>query len=364
MKYIVYLTTNKINNKIYIGVHKTEIVEFDDYLGCGAFANSPKTYNKGKTPFHSAILKYGPKNFYRTTLKEFDNKSDALSLERDLVNEDFIKRVDTYNIYLGGGDPPLLSKKIYQYDINGNFIKKWDSIKSITTFYNCNKDRITMVIHDRRSFKNCFWSYEHLDNIDLSNYRISFHEGTIKQFSKYGVLLNEFNSLEDISIKLDVDKRRVSNAICDGRLLMDCFFTKNDDIDILMANKNNRQLNLKKKIYRYSIDGIFEKEYDTMESAMKELKIKFSLMSRSLKNNGIIKGYRWSFDKKEKLDVKSKNIKATPIDQYSINGEFVKSWNTMYECRKEFPSLLKVLKGDIKQTKGFVFKYKEVKDIV
>ena len=52
LKYIVYLTTNKINNKIYIGVHKTDPTQFDGYIGCGAYINKPNTYNKGKTHLH------------------------------------------------------------------------------------------------------------------------------------------------------------------------------------------------------------------------------------------------------------------------------------------------------------------------
>ena len=64
MKYIVYQTTNKINKKIYIGVHETEDPNiFDGYLGCGANINKPSSYNKGKTHLHNAILKYGTSAF-------------------------------------------------------------------------------------------------------------------------------------------------------------------------------------------------------------------------------------------------------------------------------------------------------------
>lgn len=52
MKYIVYCTTNLINKKIYIGQHLTKNPDkFDEYLGCGVYANRPSTYNKPKTAF-------------------------------------------------------------------------------------------------------------------------------------------------------------------------------------------------------------------------------------------------------------------------------------------------------------------------
>ena len=40
MEYIVYLTNNIINNKIYVGVHKTEDSNiFDGYYGNGLIIN-------------------------------------------------------------------------------------------------------------------------------------------------------------------------------------------------------------------------------------------------------------------------------------------------------------------------------------
>lgn len=47
MKYIVYITINTKNNKMYIGVHSTEDPTlFDGYIGCGVNIFAPSTYKK------------------------------------------------------------------------------------------------------------------------------------------------------------------------------------------------------------------------------------------------------------------------------------------------------------------------------
>lgn len=103
MKYIVYQTTCVINNKIYIGVHATMDPDiFDGYLGCGVYTNRPSTYSRPNTPFKCAVKKYGIKKFIRTTIQIFDTEEAAYKLEEVLVNEEFVKREDTYNLALGG----------------------------------------------------------------------------------------------------------------------------------------------------------------------------------------------------------------------------------------------------------------------
>ena len=116
-KYIVYKTTNLINNKIYIGVHRTNIDTDDGYIGCGL----SKTHT-------NRFKKYGASNFIRETLFEFDDtesgKIQAYKKEAELVNRDFLKRKDVYNMCLGGKVPSsIYEKQVCQYELDGTFIK-------------------------------------------------------------------------------------------------------------------------------------------------------------------------------------------------------------------------------------------------
>ena len=91
MGYFVYKTTNVKNGKIYIGVHRGDVD--DGYLGSGKLIKQ-------------AIKKHGVESFVREILFEYERLEDALLKESEIVNPDFIKRPDVYNLVVGGGMPP------------------------------------------------------------------------------------------------------------------------------------------------------------------------------------------------------------------------------------------------------------------
>ena len=82
---ILYRTENKLNGKFYYGVH---CGNNPDYLGSGVALNK-------------AIAKHGRENFVRRTIFQ-GTEDECFELERIMVDVDFIKRSDNYNICEGG----------------------------------------------------------------------------------------------------------------------------------------------------------------------------------------------------------------------------------------------------------------------
>lgn len=86
--YLVYLITNTVDKKIYIGKHETYDPN-DDYMGSG-------------TMLKRAQAKYGIDKFTKTILADFDERWSMDNMEATIVDEEFVKRKDTYNITVGG----------------------------------------------------------------------------------------------------------------------------------------------------------------------------------------------------------------------------------------------------------------------
>ena len=140
-------------------------------------------------PFHKAIRKYGWDSFkyevLYTVISENFNKIRNILNEKEIYYIGLYKSFERgYNCTIGGASKKIelsgsnvnrrlteehknklkksVSKKIWQFDMEGNFIKEWDSAAEASRFYNKNCDsRIISCCRGRN--KSCIgfqWQYK------------------------------------------------------------------------------------------------------------------------------------------------------------------------------------------------------------
>jgi len=168
MYYTVYQITNTVNNKIYIGAHKTNDLT-DDYFGSGKHLGY-------------AIAKYGIKNFQKSILFTFNTAEEMYAKEKELVSREFVLREDTYNIKVGGfggwdhvdNTNRMLSEethkkmsasaKVRQTGETNSFYGKKHSLESLNKIGKASKDRGKAVYNKRMidgNHPNSFGSCPH-----------------------------------------------------------------------------------------------------------------------------------------------------------------------------------------------------------
>ena len=247
--HFTYQTKNLVNGKTYVGVHSTENLN-DGYIGSGKLLKQ-------------AVKKYGKHNFTREILSFFDSKEEAYNEETYLVDNKWVLNENTYNLCIGGEGgikvdvpwnkgkklPPLTQEhrkkvseslkgydapwkklpksaesnkkrsdscphksKVYQYDLDGNFIMMHDSVTSCAKYHSKDKSYVTNVLSGkkrscngfqlRREYKDCIEPYirrNHLNNI--------------YQYNLSGDLIKVWASVSDASGCLGIDKNSIYRVL-------------------------------------------------------------------------------------------------------------------------------------------------------
>ena len=232
--YCVYVHTNKINGKKYVGQT--------------IYGNNPNRrwkYGNGyKNNFHfnSAINKYGWDNFKHEIIFENLTKEEADNFEKLLIEElDTTNPEYGYNITAGGdgalqrhqtqetkdkiskakigkyaGENHPRAKSVAQYDLDGNLIKVWDYIKQAGDELGINKGDISRCCKGLHfSVGNYIWRYAENKNDVLLKIEINKPKNNRKP-----VLCIEtgfvYESAAEASRQTNINKSIIANC-CNGR---------------------------------------------------------------------------------------------------------------------------------------------------
>lgn len=221
----VYITTNMVNGKRYIGKRKFS-EGWERYLGSGK-------------RLKEAIKIYGRDNFSREIVCFGNTDEDLCKLEMEYIrffNADSSR--DYYNIHEGGimkGKPGKESywygkkipresiekankkriKTVYQFDLNGNFIKSYESATKAAEENGLKKQNISLSCNDRN--KSCggyFLSYSRNEKNRIydktRNHKPNFK---VAQCNKDdGKIIKIFNSITDASVETGIDKGNISSS--------------------------------------------------------------------------------------------------------------------------------------------------------
>lgn len=243
----IYITTNHINGKKYIGQKKyDERDDWKDYLGSGLYLKR-------------AIKKYGRENFTKDIIENCSTKESLNHAERYWIKKyNAMESNDFYNIASGGQ-----GGNIYEYldENSANEIKNKlsETHKDIYIGERNNKSKLTenqvIEIVDRLlngehyselckefnvskstifNIKNHkTWTYL-TENIVFPNDRKMRNDGKeIVQYDKYGNMIANFKNIRDGEKKTGIDHRHIS-AVCNGKKLSAGGYTwrfKDDDFN-------------------------------------------------------------------------------------------------------------------------------------
>ena len=354
----IYLITNKINNKKYVGQTINSINTRWIQHKCEAKYLRPDVY------FIRALRKYGTDNFIVEQLEECDN---SLLDEREQY---YIKLYNSnnkeygYNSTIGGNSN---NRKYEREDI----LNLWDeglTIKEIAQQLLCCYQTVSTVLSDNGI-------NESLRRSRSMQKASEAKKKPILQYSLDGQLVNRFSCINDAIQKTGFHETSIRD-VCNHRRhsangYIWCHEDEPKSIQQLIAEIPLEKT--KRPIEQYTLEGILINKYNSIAEAAQLLNIHRSSIEDALSNKSFnCQGYLWKYqDDNEDILVKvernnnKKDYAKIAVNQYDLEGNLLATYKSAAEAAIAIgkpgngSSITKACKGKLKSAYKYKWAYAE-----
>ena len=234
--YTVYMHTNKINNKVYVGI-TCEGVQQRWRNGKG-YLRKDKENRFTQPKFARAIQKYGWDNFEHIIWAENLNHDDACRAEKLLIalwdsmnngynntaggegtvgkknSPECRKKISDARIGICVGKNNPRARKVAQYTIDGDLIKVWDYIRQASRNLGISESHIVMCCKNTFGDKTAggfVWRYVEGEIIYKIN-KTQTRENKVVQLSKDGHIIRIWVSSAQASRELGIDATSIAGC--------------------------------------------------------------------------------------------------------------------------------------------------------
>lgn len=364
---IIYIYTNKLNNKVYIGQTIDENRRRLEHLNA-----------KDDFYFHKALRKYGIENFDYKILYSIRNESRDFVIytlnEKEIEYIEFYNSTNPdkgYNLTKGGNYNSITTYiSVQQLDLkSGEILNTFDSIHDACRYLNINVcGDISACCKGKRSQARGFrWQYS---DIKLRSFfkphtPIDQRKQILKIDLITGKVIDRFNSISEANKSLGLTDKSRSISKCCNHKISSAFgykweFENKNDISTAL-NKPS----LPKKVDQINVEtGKVLKTFESIYKAAEQVNISPESISKCINGRAnTAAGYAW---------VISGNSYIKPQKPIRIGKSVVKIDKNTNEVLEKFPSISeasraiglssntqikKCIKGIVDTVKGYKWKF-------
>lgn len=379
MKGLIYIATNLYNGRSYVGQTRTSLTQRRKQHLRDAIADSVNH-------FHLALMQYGKEAFEWRILDEFSGSKEEVIHALNVAEEYHILKHRTmleehgYNATRGGYSSDRFSdtikkralanyggKAVLQYDLNGNFIREYESVASACRSLGVEKQKGAKFIG--RAWKGYQWR-EKLNEYypqKIEKYENADTQGVgVLVYTTDGRFYKEYSSIKKLrkgmgrgfKIRDGFDKVSIRSHVKDTYLVfrkINDAYPTNIEVEIIYPKKDQKKSSKSssnecqgRSVLQYSIEGKFIKEFKSISEAHKETGASATCIRKSCKKGlpfavDIQTKWIWRYsgeNRAEHIEVYARRNEGgsyTPkmehrVLQISSNGEVIKIWKNMFQA--------------------------------